>query len=101
MKSEHLGMAYRRRSIAQLLWALRALRRSRVSREEVLGRLSELKNELGPAFKYVKIGLTSSVNSDNCTLEFSLNKTLLRRAESRYRALKVLATTTVRVRAAG
>jgi hypothetical protein len=100
MKSEHLGMAYRRRSIAQLLWALRALRRSRLSREEVLGRLSELKNELGPAFKYVKIGLTSGANPDNCALEFSLNKTILRRAESRYRSLAALSTT-VRVKAAG
>jgi|GraSoi2013_115cm_1033766.scaffolds.fasta_scaffold224951_2 hypothetical protein len=100
MKSEHLGMVYRRRSIAQLLWALHALRRCRLFREEVLGRLSELKNELGPAFKYVKIGFTSSANPDNCMLEFSLNKAMLRRAESRYRALTALAST-VRVKAAG
>ena len=100
MKSEHLGMAYRRRSIAQLLWALRAFRRSRLSREEVLERLTKLKSELGPAFKYVKIGFTSSENPDNSMLEFSLNKTLLRRAESKYLAVAAW-TSPARVRVAG
>jgi hypothetical protein len=97
MKSESSVMSNRRRTIAQLLWSLRAFQRSRFPREEVLHRLSLLKAEIRPAFRYVNIRFSTNVSPEHSTLSFNLDKGLLRRAEMKHRALaKWIAGTQVR-----
>jgi hypothetical protein len=93
MKSDYPPMVYRRQTIAQLLWALRSLRRSRLSREETLTRLSQIKVEAGPAFRYVTVRFSQSTGPKGETFEFALDKRLLMRAESKHRSVAASATT--------
>ena len=55
--------------------------RNGLNRDEVFSRLGQLKRQVGPAFRYVEVGFSSSNGTELGPLAFKLNKGLLRRAE--------------------
>lgn len=76
--------AMRRRRLARLLWKLRALRRSRPARDQLLLRLGAAKKEAGRAYGLVQIRLPKQgeqVTAERFT--FRLDKEKLKKAELR------------------
>jgi hypothetical protein len=77
-------MAIRRQKLARLLWKLRAMRRSRPQRDQLLMRIGAAKTEAGRAFGFVKITLPKEgqlITRQNFT--FRLDKKKLAEAELR------------------
>jgi hypothetical protein len=76
--------AIRRRKLARLLWTLRKLRRSALSRDQLLLRIGAAKKEAGRAFGFVSLRLPQAgAEVSRRTFTFRLDKKKLEKAELR------------------
>jgi len=77
-------MAIRRRKLVWLLWKLRAIRRGRQSRDQLLLRIGAAKKEAGRGFGFVQLRTPEAGEEINRkTFTFSVDKEKLRKAELR------------------
>jgi len=75
-------MAIRRKRLARLLWKLRAMRRSRPKRDQLLLRIGAAKKEAGRAFRFVKLHLPEAGQEvSRETFRFQLDQAKLKDAE--------------------